>query len=366
MSGSTFGKNFSITTWGESHGKALGAVIDGCPAGISLCEDDIKKELNRRKPGERPFSSPRKENDKAEILSGVFDGKTTGTPISVIIYNLGHLSGDYNNLSSCFRPGHADFTFEKKYGLRDYRGGGRASGRETAGRVIGGAIAKKILSELGITVSAYVTSIGPIVCDVNNFDLLEASKNPFCMPDKNAAEEAKNYLSELIAKKDSAGGVVECRIEGLPIGLGEPVFDKFTSVLAHAIFSIGAVKGFEIGEGFKASSLLGSLNNDNFVTDESGKIIKATNNSGGVLGGITDGSDVIFRAAFKPTPSIGKEQLTVNNQGEPISLVIEGRHDPVIPPRAVVVVEAMTAITVLDLLFSNMFSNFESIKKFLE
>ena len=251
MSGSTFGKNFSVTTWGESHGKALGVVVDGCPAGIPLCEEDIQKDLDRRKPGQSFFSTPRKEDDKVNILSGVFEGKTTGTPISLVIFNCDQRSKDYSRIAGVFRPGHADYTYHQKYGIYDYRGGGRASGRETAARVAAGAIAKKILSQFGIQIQAYTLSIGHIKIDPGNFDSSAIYDNPLAMPDRKAAKKAEEYIQQLKEKGDSAGGVVECIVKGLPGGVGEPVFEKLDAVLGKAILSIGAVKGIEFGRGSK-------------------------------------------------------------------------------------------------------------------
>lgn len=365
MSGSSCGKIFTVSTWGESHGKALGAVIDGCPAGIPLCEEDIQKDLDRRKPGQNKLSTQRKEGDKVEILSGVFNGVTTGTPISLIIYNTDQRSHDYSNIANVYRPGHADYTFDAKYGIRDYRGGGRSSGRETAARVAAGAVARKILEALGINITAYTISIGNIEIDRNSFDEAEINKNPLCMPDKEAAERAEKHILEIMKQLDSVGGVVECKVTGVPAGIGEPVFDKLDAALAKAIFSIGAVKGVEFGIGFDATKTLGSINNDNFEADVDGNIFKTTNNSGGILGGISDGAPIVFRAAFKPTPSVAKPQKTVTKDKNNVEIEIKGRHDPVIVPRAVVVVEAMTAITLVDYLFQSMLSKIDVIKNAL-
>ncbi len=361
--GSTIGTILKVTTWGESHGKAIGAVVDGCPAGIALSEDDIQAMLDRRRPGQSRYTTQRSEEDRVGILSGVFEGKTTGTPVSMIIFNKDQRSKDYSQIASCYRPGHADYTFDRKFGFRDYRGGGRASARETAGRVAAGAVAEKILSELGITVTAYTRSIGPVSVDADRFDLSEAANNRLWMPDPVAAKEAERFLEEKMAACDSAGGVVECVISGLPAGLGEPVFDKLDAELAKAILSIGAVKGFEIGDGFAAARSCGSANNDAFAVRD-GRTVKTTNHSGGVLGGISDGSDVVFRAAFKPTPSIAQAQRTVTRDGEETELVIHGRHDPVVVPRAVVVVEAMAALVAADLLLVSMTSRIDRIRGF--
>ena len=363
MAGSTLGTIFKITTWGESHGKGLGVVVDGCPAGLALCEEDIQKFLNRRKPGQSKFTTPRKEADAVEILSGVFEGKTTGTPISLIVYNQNQKSKDYSEIASYYRPGHADYTFDAKYGFRDYRGGGRSSGRETIGRVAAGAIAVSILEQLGIHFTTYAKSIGPIHINEQHFDAAEISNNPVYMPDADAAENAMAYLDACIADQNSCGGVVECIVTGVPAGIGDPVFEKLNANLAKAIMSIGAVKGFEIGDGFKAADAKGSINNDSFHTKD-GRITKDTNHAGGVLGGMSDGSKIIFRAAVKPTPSISQPQSTVTKDGENTEMIIKGRHDPVIVPRAVVVVESMAAITILDLLFTNMSARMDKLKSF--
>jgi len=361
MPGSTFGNIFKITTWGESHGTALGVVVDGCPAGVSLCEDDIQLYLNRRKPGQSSYSTPRKEDDAVEILSGVFEGRTTGTPISMVVYNKTQRSGDYSHIKDVYRPGHADFTFDEKYGFRDYRGGGRSSGRETIGRVAAGAIAIKILKELGIQVIAYTKSIGPI--DILNKDFNEILQNPMFMPDKEAADKAAKYLDEIKKEKNSSGGIIECVVKGVPTGVGEPVFDKLDANLAKAVMSIGAVKGVEIGDGFEVARSTGLSDNDGFANDGD-KIIKTSNHAGGILGGISDGSDIILRAAIKPTPSIASKQNTISVNGDNIEIEIHGRHDPIIVPRAVVVVEAMVALTVIDLLFESMTSRIDKIIDF--
>ncbi|MDO4331739.1 MAG: chorismate synthase [Eubacteriales bacterium] len=365
MAGSTFGKNFTITTWGESHGKALGVVVDGCPAGLSLCEEDIQTYLNRRKPGATRYSTPRREADEVQILSGVFEGKTTGTPISLLVPNTSQRSADYSEIASYYRPGHADYTFDEKYGFRDYRGGGRSSGRETIGRVAGGAIAAKILKELGIEVCAYTKAIGPVSIDMARFEKEAITQTATAMPDRIASAEAENYLSACMAKQDSAGGIIECTITGMPAGIGETVFDKLDARLAGAVMSIGAVKAFEIGDGVAAAKAKGSQNNDAFYADESG-VHKKTNHAGGILGGISDGDTVILRAHIKPTPSIFQEQETVGRDHENRTVQIKGRHDPVIVPRAVVVVECMAALTVLDLLMSNMTARMDGITAFYQ
>lgn len=366
MAGSSFGKLFRITTWGESHGKGIGVVADGCPAGLSLCEKDIQLFLDRRKPGQSKFTTPRKEHDKVEILSGVFEGKTTGTPISMMVWNENQNSKDYSNISNCYRPGHADYPFDMKYGFRDYRGGGRSSGRETIGRVAAGAIAIKILTQMGIHFLTYTESIGPVKVNPSRFNKAELFHNSLYMPDATAASEAELYLENLLKEKNSSGGVIRCEVYGLPVGLGEPVFDKIDANLAKAMFSIGSVKGFEIGDGFLTAAATGLENNDPFImnTDSASNtasISKASNHSGGTLGGMTDGMPLTMRVAIKPTPSVASLQKTVTKSGEEIDLEIHGRHDPVIVPRAVVVVESMAAITILDALLENMGSRMEQL-----
>lgn len=363
MSGSIYGKHFSIATWGESHGKGIGVVVDGCPAGLSLCEEDIQKFLDRRKPGQSKFTTQRNESDSVQILSGVFEGKTTGTPISMIVFNETQRSQDYSEIANYYRPGHADLTYDLKYGFRDYRGGGRSSGRETIGRVAAGAIAIKILNQLGIDLFAYTKAIGPVRCNESNFNRTEIQNNKLYMPDAEAAAQASDYLAECINENNSSGGIVECIVKHMPAGVGEPAFEKLSANLAKAIFSIGAVKGFEIGDGFDVATATGLTNNDNYNAVGS-SIQKLTNHSGGILGGISDGTDIILRAAFKPTPSIAHTQQTVNKQGETIEISIKGRHDPIIVPRAVVVVESMTALCILDMLFESMTSKMDDIEKF--
>lgn len=364
MSGSTLGTIWKVTTWGESHGKAIGVVVDGCPAGLSLQERDIKEYLDRRKPGQSRFTTKRKEADEVEILSGVFEGKTTGTPISMIVWNTDQRSKDYGNIMNVYRPGHADFTFDEKYGFRDYRGGGRSSGRETIGRVAAGAIAACFLKSMGITVSAYTRSIGPFEIKKEHFRLKDRETNRLYMPDTQTAALAESYVEQMMEKMDSVGGVVECIIDGVPAGIGDPVFEKYDAALAKAVMSIGAVKGFEIGDGFLAAGALGSENNDGFYKQEGKGIGKLTNHAGGILGGISDGSQVVLRAAFKPTPSIAQPQKTVTRQGEETQIQIKGRHDPIVVPRAVVVVEAMAALTTADLLLANMGARLDRIIHF--
>lgn len=373
MAGSALGTILRVTTWGESHGKGIGVVVDGCPAGLPLEEGDIQSYLNRRKPGQSKFTTARQEGDQVEILSGVFGGRTTGTPIALEVRNTDQRSHDYSNIMDIYRPGHADYTFDQKYGFRDYRGGGRSSGRETIARVAAGAIACRLLESLGITVRAYTREVGGICIAQERFDLDEMWNNRLYMPDARAAAQAEARLEELMAGKDSCGGVVECIIRGMPAGAGEPVFEKLDANLAKAMLSIGAVKGFEIGDGFAASRARGSENNDGFGISHkaadgspylSGRIEKQTNHSGGTLGGISDGSDIVMRAAFKPTTSIAQPQHTVNQNGEETVVEIKGRHDPIIVPRAVVVVEAMAALTAADMLLLSMTSRLDRVQAF--
>ena len=355
MAGSQFGKIFHISTFGESHGKALGVVVDGCPAGLSLSEEDIQEMLERRRPGKNLKMTQRKEGDKVEILSGIFEGKTTGTSIAMVVWNEDQRSKDYGEIAHAFRPGHADYGFFAKYGFRDYRGGGRSSGRETIARVAAGAIAKKMLLELGVSVRAKVIELAGI-------SLTE---------DRQKAELlAEQKILSLREQGDSAGGVVECLVEGLPAGIGEPVFDKLDASLAKAVMSIGAVKSVEIGDGIEVSKSLGSENNDAFFLMEEndspsfeGKLKKGSNHSGGILGGMSDGSTIRIRAGFKPTPSISKPQQTVNEAGEEITIAIKGRHDPTVVERANVVVEAMTALTVLDAMLENLSARLDYVKR---
>ena len=338
-------------------------MVDGCPAGIPLCEEDIQKFLDRRKPGQSQYTTQRKEDDMVEILSGVFEGKTTGTPISMVVFNKTQRSGDYSEIASYYRPGHADYTFDMKYGFRDYRGGGRSSGRETIGRVAAGAIAIKMLSMMGICVNAYSKAIGGIEANMSIADMDECKNNPFYMPDKVAAEKVAEYAKEKMAQMDSMGGIIECVVKGMPAGAGDPCFEKLDANLAKAVMSIGAVKGFEIGLGFAAANATGLTNNDPFRMED-GKVVKESNNAGGILGGISDGSDIVLRAAIKPTPSIAANQHTVNKSDEEIDISIKGRHDPMIVPRAVVVVEAMTALVLVDALMTNMTARVDAIVDF--
>lgn len=364
MAGSTLGTIFKISTWGESHGKAIGVVIDGCPAGLELSESDIQPFLNRRKPGQSVYSTPRTEDDTVEILSGVFEGKTTGTPISMIVNNKSQRSADYSEIASYYRPGHADYTFDAKYGFRDYRGGGRSSARETIARVAAGAVAIKLLNQLGITFTTYTKSIGDISIDYANFDKDEIFNNKLYMPDADAAKKAGDYILKMREEHDSVGGCVEAIIKDVPAGIGDTVFEKLDANLAKAVMSIGAVKGVEIGDGCMVSRMSGSEDNDGFMLDDDLNIRTSTNHAGGILGGMSNGSDIIIRASFKATPSILKTQNTVNKNHEEIEISVKGRHDPIVVPRAVVVVEAMTAITILDALLLNMTATVENISRF--
>ena len=339
-------------------------VVDGCPAGLLLAEEDIQKYLDRRKPGQSRYTTKRNESDSVEIMSGVFEGRTTGTPIAMMIRNQDQHSKDYSEIAGYYRPGHADYTFDKKYGFRDYRGGGRSSGRETIGRVAAGAVAAKILEGLGVRVTAYTKAIGNIQVQPERFDMEECSRNMLYMPDASAAAEAQMFLEEKMAQMDSTGGIVECVIQGVPAGIGEPVFEKLDANLAKAICSIGAVKGFEIGDGFEAAKTTGALNNDAFCISPDGRVGKRTNHAGGILGGISDGTEIVFRAAFKPTPSIASPQKTVNRDGREIEISVKGRHDPIIVPRAVVVVEMMAAFTVADMMLAGMTARMDRVREF--
>lgn len=365
MAGSSFGKLFKVHTFGESHGAAIGAVIEGCPAGLKLNTSDIQVFLDRRRPGQSRFTTPRVEADECKILSGIFEGKTTGTPIMVLVENTSQRSYDYDEISLYFRPGHADHTWDAKYGFRDYRGGGRSSGRETTGRVIAGAIASKVLELFGVKVEAFTQSIGPVYA--KRFEMDERFENPFYMPDNQAAHLAAAYASELIEQKDSSGGLIGCIATGVPAGLGEPVFDKLDARLSAAIMSIGATKGIEFGSGFAAAGMKGSEHNDEFYVahnkDGNPYLAKRSNNAGGISGGISDGSPIIISTAVKPTSSIARPQKTVNTDLEEIDIEVKGRHDPLIVPRAVVVVESMVAITLLDMMLENMGAKLENLEK---
>ena len=341
----TFGRYFRLTSFGESHGSALGGVIDGCPPGLKLKESDIQKELDRRAPGQSSVTTPRKEADKCEILSGVFEGKTTGAPIAVIVRNKNQNSKDYEAIKDIFRPSHADFGFWKKYGIRDYRGGGRSSGRETIARVIGGAIAKKILAKKKIKIFGFARAIGENIFE--DFDEKFIEKNPLRMADESAFGATMLAVENVRKTGDSLGGVVEIHVKNPPAGLGNPVFGKLEAELASACLSVGATKGFEIGEGFSLAASKGSEANDPFVNVD-GKIETERNANGGILGGISTGETIYFRVAIKPTSSILLPQQTVNEKGEEIDLEIQGRHDPIIVPRVIPVLEAMTAMVIVD------------------
>jgi len=342
MPGNTFGKYFCVTTWGESHGPAIGAVIDGCPPGLLLSPDVIQEELDRRRPGKGGVSeTSRREPDRVEILSGTFEGRTTGTPISLVIWNKDPKPGAYDALKDVFRPGHGDITYLKKYGIRDHRGGGRASGRETAARVAAGAVAKILLQRHGIEVMAYTVALGGIWAGERNLSRIR--ENPFFCPDMEAARRMEERVRKVRSRGDSLGGVVEVLCRGVPPGLGEPVFDKLDGEIGKALMSIGAVKGVEIGSGFKAPELLGSENNDP-ITPEG----FASNNAGGILAGISNGADIVARAAVKPIPSISLEQQTIDRHGRPTTIKIEGRHDISAIPRIVPVCEAMIRLVLAD------------------
>ncbi|NQE06193.1 Chorismate synthase [ANME-1 cluster archaeon GoMg1] len=350
MSGNTFGNIFRVTTWGESHGAAMGVVVDGCPAELELSEADVQHELDRRKPGVSELTTERKEADEVNILSGVFDGKTLGTPISMLVWNKDMDSSPYERIKNVARPGQADFTYQMKYGIRDYRGGGRASGRETAARVAAGAIAKKILATHDIQILGHVVEIGGIIAKEVEIEELKANvdKNAVRCADSEAAGKMEVLIKQVKAAGDSVGGIVEVIAFGVPTGLGEPVFDKLDAELANALMSIGAVKGVEIGAGFAAARMKGSEMNDEFIIKE-GRIRTRTNNAGGILGGISTGAPVVCRIAVKPTASISKPQRSVDMaKMEEVELKIEGRHDPCICPRIVPVAEAMVALVLAD------------------
>jgi chorismate synthase len=354
MNGNTFGKKFCVTTFGESHGVAVGCVVDGCPAGIEISRDFIQSELDRRRPGQSEISTPRNEKDEIQILSGVSEnGISLGSPIAMLVFNKDTKSGDYDELKNIFRPGHADFTWEKKFGIRDHRGGGGSSARGTLARVAAGAVAKLILEQKGIEVlawtdSIYNISVGKI--NVKNLTKKDIEENIVRCPDKNSAKKMISLIEKIKKEGDSVGGTIRCMIKNLPVGLGEPVFDKFHAILTQSMLSINACKGFEIGTGFQASKMKGSEHNDEFFAENSREISLKTNNAGGVLGGITTGENVDFRVAFKPTATIFKKQSTVNKEGRNIEFSAKGRHDPCIVPRAVPIVEAMAALVTVDFL----------------
>jgi chorismate synthase len=347
MSGNSFGKLFRITTFGESHGVGLGVVIDGVPPNIVLNEKDIQVDLDRRRPGQSKITTQRQESDTAEILSGVFEGKTTGAPLAILIRNSNQRPQDYADIKDVFRPGHADYTFLTKFGIRDYRGGGRSSGRETASRVAAGAVAKKILAQAGIKVIAYTLSVGHIMAKKINFDDVE--KNIVRAPDCQAAELMIEEIEKARKNLDSVGGIVEAVVQGAPAGLGDPVFDKLTAKLSHALMSIGTIRGIEFGEGFGATTMKASEHNDPFIV-KGKQVHTKTNHAGGILGGISTGEDIVLRVAVKPPSSIAQEQDTINTDLKAVKIQVKGRHDPCICPRVVPVVEAMIAVTLVDCL----------------
>ncbi len=352
----TFGKLFTLTTFGESHGVAVGGVVDGMPPGIPIDIDFIQQELARRRPGQSRITTDRKELDQVELLSGVFEGKSTGTPIGFIVRNRNQQSKDYDSIANLFRPSHADYTYYNKYGIRDYRGGGRASARITLSRVVAGALAKLVLKQKGICITAYTSQVGNITLDKDyqkyDFSLIES--NPVRCPEPKKAKEMEALIAEMKREGDTIGGIVTCVIKGCPIGLGEPEFDKLHAQLGAAILSINAVKGFEYGEGFASASYRGSQQNDVFIPSsdkqQTHDIKTKTNHSGGIQGGISNGEDIYFRVAFKPVATLLMEQETVNKEGEATKIDVNGRHDPCVLPRAVPIVEAMAAMTILDAL----------------
>ena len=346
--GNTFGNLFKLTSFGESHGSMIGGIIEGCPAGLEINKDLIQKDLDRRKPGQSKVTSPRKEDDKVQLLSGIFEGKSTGTPIGFLIPNINSKSQDYSNIKDVFRPSHADYTYEEKYGLRDYRGGGRSSARETACRVVAGSIAKQLLNNYGIKISAYVSSIGNIFADEKNMDLnKDYDSNIVRCPDNDASEKMINLITELKSKGNTVGGQIKCIINGVKPGLGEPVFDKLHADLGKAMLSINAVKGFEYGSGFSGSKMTGSVHNDEFIV-ENGNVSTKTNNSGGIQGGISNGEEIYFKVAFKPVATIMSKQNSIDKEKNNVELSVKGRHDPCVVPRAVPIVESMAAMVLAD------------------
>lgn len=346
---STYGKIFKISTFGESHGKAIGVVIDGCPAGVDFDEEEIQYELDRRKPGQSRITTQRKESDTFQVLSGVFDGKTTGTPIALVIFNEDQRSKDYSHIADKFRPSHADYTYTEKYGVRDYRGGGRSSARETAARVAAGALARRMLRKEGVEICSYVSQVGRLKLEKSytGLDLNRIDDNAVRCPDEDMAQKMFDYIDEIRKAGDSVGGVITGVIKGVPAGWGEPVFDKLHAELGKAMLSINAVKGFEYGSGFEGTELLGSQHNDEFYM-ESGKVLTRTNHSGGIQGGISNGQDIYFKVAFKPTATIMRDQESVNEAGETVVVSGKGRHDPCVLPRAVPIVDAMAALVLAD------------------
>lgn len=352
---STYGKIFKIATFGESHGVGIGVVIDGCPAGVNFDSDFIQQELARRKPGQSKITTQRKEGDEFEVLSGVFEGKTTGTPIALIIRNEDQRSKDYSHIAAQFRPSHADYTYQVKYGVRDYRGGGRSSARETAARVAAGAVAKILLTEESVKIQAYVSQVGTMSLDksYNELDLSLTETNAVRCPDMEMAEKMFSYIDAVRKNGDSIGGVVTCVIKGVPAGWGEPVFDKLHAELGKAMLSINAVKGFEYGSGFEGVKMLGSVHNDAFYIDETESVHTRTNHSGGIQGGISNGEDIYFRVAFKPVATIMQDQESIDAHGDAAIVQGKGRHDPCVVPRAVPIVEAMAALVLADFCLRN-------------
>lgn len=352
---STYGTLFKLSTFGESHGPAIGVVIDGCPAGLPLDLEFVQHELDRRKPGQSRITTQRREADAVEILSGVFDGKTTGTPLAMLIRNEDQRSKDYGHIAEQFRPSHADYTYQAKYGIRDYRGGGRSSARETAARVAAGAVAKLLLQREGVRIQAYVSQVGKLKLEApyQELDLAKAEENAVRCPDPAMAERMFEYIDETRKRGDSVGGVIACVIQNCPVGLGEPVFDKLHAELGKAMLSINAVKGFEYGSGFAGVEQYGSEHNDEYFTDETGRVRTKTNHSGGVQGGISNGEDIYFRVAFKPTATIMQDQASVDLHGQPATVQGKGRHDPCVVPRAVPIVEAMAALVLVDFYLRN-------------
>jgi len=358
MSGNTFGKVFSLTTFGESHGSAIGGIIEGCPAGITVDLSKVKLWMDRRKPGQSPITTQRKEDDEVEFLSGIFEGITLGTPIGFMIRNRDQISADYAHLQKTYRPSHADYTWEAKYGIRDYRGGGRSSARETACRVVAGAVALQLLENWNITINSWVSSVGSIsMPSETEADYSQIYENDVRCPHKPSALKMVELINQVRDEGDTIGGIVTCKISGVMAGLGEPVFDKINADLAKAMMSINAVKAFEIGSGFSAASMKGSEHNDPFASQD-GKIRTLTNHSGGIQGGITNGEDIYFKVAFKPVATIQKEQVTVNTSGETETITGKGRHDPCVVPRAVPVVQSMAALVITDHFLRNRTSKF--------
>ncbi len=354
--GNSFGELFRITTFGESHGPAIGVIIDGCPAGLKIDQDFIARQMERRKPGQSKITTQRKESDLPEILSGVFEGTSTGTPICIIIQNTDQRSKDYSHIAEKYRPSHADYTYQEKYGIRDFRGGGRSSARETAARVAAGAIASLFLMEKGIDVKAFVSQVGPVKLGIAypDLNLKQIDDNMVRCPDRDTAEKMIDFIEETRKKRDTIGGIVTGVIRGVPVGLGEPVFDKLHANLGKAMLSINAVKGFEYGSGFEGIKMYGSEHNDKFFKDENGIIKTLTNYSGGIQGGISNGQDIYFRVAFKPVATLMKPQQSIDMKGEKTTVEGKGRHDPCVVPRAVPIVEAMAALVIADHYLLNM------------